>query len=177
MTYDGEELERALVSLFEDGLSDALATVAARKSVDTDIELAAPVHYWRGYRGWMLDLPSTDFPILLGMALQRQPDETKPDQGGFQAVTWAAMITVFVSGDTEEEAVTKAHRYAEAICEVLYDNPEIYGYSRREYEPAVRILADNEKHMTAGTTGSQLSDDDYDYIRMVEVTQTVEGIP
>jgi len=177
MTYDGEELERALVSLFEDGLGAALETVAARKSEDTGIELTEPVYYWRGYRGWMLDLPSTSFPILLGMALQREPTDGRFDQGGMQEVAWAAMITIFVIGSTEQEAVTKAHRYAEAICEVLYDNPEIYGYSRVDYEPAVRILADNEKHMTAGTTGSQLSDDDYDYVRMVEVTQTLEGIP
>jgi len=170
--YEGETIERAALTLLQGSIGAALDAVEVRWTEDNALTLPEPVNWSRGYRLWMLERPSTWYPYLLVSVTEFQP------QGGelrrtAQLAGYSLSINAFVVADTEDEVVTLAHRYAEALVDILQANPEISGRQQLNQKPAVRILADNAVHLVAGVSGDVEDSADVDYMRMVEIEQVL----
>lgn len=171
--YEGEIVERAAQTLLQDNIGDALDVVEARW-VDTDaMTLAEPANWGRGYRAFMLELPSTYYPYVLTI-VERWDPEGQEGRLAAQNAAYQLVYTAWVVADTEADAVDLAHRYGEAIVDVLQDSPEIGGRQQRNQKPALRIYADNVVHLKDGVSGDAQDADDIDYLRMVEITQYLE---
>jgi len=172
-SYEGETIERAAETLLQDNIGDALDAVEARwVSIDA-LTLAEPANWGRGYRAFMLELPSTYYPYVLTIVERFEP-EGQAGRRSAQNAAYQLVYTAWVVADTEADVVDIAHRYGEAIVDVLQDSPEIAGRMQRNQKPAVRIYADNVVHLKAGVSGDAQSTDDVDYLRMVEITQFLE---
>ena len=167
--YLAEYLERDLETLLQNNLSTALDTVEAEWAGTDPVTLTDPANWDRGYRAWMLDLPSTSYPYILTIIVQRTPDPSHAGRLKQQAVEYAGTISAFIVADTEAEAVKFAHRYAQAICSVLQSQLVIQGCKQRDWKPAVSILSDNSVHLKAGASGDTYTTDDVDNMRLVEV--------
>lgn len=173
MSYEGETAERAIDTLIQTEIDDALTAVEARWTGDDALTVTRPQKYSRGYRAFMVDLPSSSMPYVITIVSQAQP------QGGAgrldaQDVHYPFSINVFCVGADEDEAVTVAHRYAEALCDILRANRVISGYRQTTDRPAVEIYSDNEQHLIEGYKGDAQNTDDVDYLRLVVVSGMVK---
>lgn len=173
MSYEGETAERAIDTLIQTEIDDALTAVEARWTGDDALTITRPVTYSRGYRTFMADMPSSSMPYVITIVSQQQP------QGGsgrldVQDVHYPFSINVWCVGADEDTAVTVAHRYAEAIASILEDNRVISGYRQTMDKPQVEIYADNEQHLVEGYKGDIQNTDDVDYLRLVVVSGTVK---
>jgi hypothetical protein len=173
MAYRNEDLERAVDERLQATLPDALNSVEARWAATDDQSLTDPVAYYRGYRTLLLDTPSSAFPMVITWAHQRTP------QGGvktrMQEVRAQVSIQAWVAGTTEAIVNSVAHRYTEAIVDVLQAQKVIGGYSQLHFEPATD-QTQSIVHLRAGTSGDYDAANDIDYLRMVEVTVDFVGI-
>ncbi len=173
MSYEGETVERAIESLIQNNIDAALTTVEARWTGDDALSITRPQKYSRGYRAFMADLPSSSMPYVVTILSQAQP------QGGsgrldVQDVHYPFSINVWCVGSPEDEAVTVAHRYAEALCDILEANRVISGYRQTTDMASVEIYADNEVHLVEGYKGDFQNVDHVDYLRLVVVSGTVK---
>jgi len=172
-SYEGETIERAAQTLLQDNLGDALDDVEARW-VDIDVmTLPEPVNWGRGYRTFMLELASTYYPYVLTIVERFEP-QGQEGRRTAQNAAYQLIYTAWVVADTEADVVDLAHRYGEAIVDVLQANPEIAGRQQRNQKPAVRIYTDNVVHLKNGVSGDSQDSADTDYLRMVEITQYLE---
>lgn len=172
MSYEGETAERAIDTLIQTEIDDALTAVEARWTGDDALTITRPVTYSRGYRAFMVDMPSSSMPYVVTIVSQAQP------QGGsgrldVQDVHYPFSINVFCVGADESTAVTVAHRYAEALCDILEANRVISGYRQMTDIPTVEIRADSEVHLVEGYKGDIQDTDDVDYLRLVTVSGMV----
>jgi hypothetical protein len=172
VSYKGETIERAIEALVQIEIDDALTAVEARWTGDDAVAVTRPQMYSRGYRTYMADMPSSSMPYVITIVSQQQP------QGGAgrldaQDVHYPFSINVWCVGDTEAESVAVAHRYAEALCDILNANRVISGYRQVTDRPTVQIFADNEVHLKEGYKGDIQSAEDVDYLRLVVVSGTV----
>ena len=179
MSYEGETVERALEALVQGGIDGELAAVEGRWTGDDALSIVRPRSYSRGYRAFMAELPSSQMPYIVTIVSQALP------QGGSgrldtQDVHYPFTINVWCVGADEDTAVTVAHRYAEAIVDLLEahrvvfaDPPQGTGYRQTTDVPQVRIYADNEVHLVEGYKGDVHKSDDVDYLRLVVVSGTV----
>jgi hypothetical protein len=172
VSYEGETVERAIDDLIQAEIDDALTTVEARWTGDDALTITRPQMYSRGYRAFMAEMPSSSMPYVVTIVSQAQP------QGGagrfdVQDVHYPFSINVFCVGSTEAIAVDTAHRYAEAIVDILEANRVISGYRQTTDIPSVEIFADNEVHLVDGYKGDIQNSDDVDYLRLVVVSGTV----
>lgn len=174
MSYQGENVERAVYNTLVEHLAAALAAVQAEWTATDPMVLPVPVNWARGYRTWMLDLASTQYPFVLVIVPLRTPESSQAGRIDFQDSQYSVMISAFLVADTEAQAVSLAHRYAQALVNVLRAHRTITGFSQVNPEPLVRILVDNQMHIKAGTMGDQSSAEDVDYLRLVEIEQTIE---
>jgi len=173
VSYDGETAERAIQSLIESSIDAALTVVEARWAGSKALSITRPVTYSRGYRTFMVDLPSSSMPYVVTIVAQAQP------QGGAgrldaQDVHYPFSVNVWCVGGTEDEAVTVAHRYAEALCDILGANRVISGYRQATDKPQVEIYSDNEQHLIEGYKGDAQNSDDVDFLRLVVVSGAVK---
>ena len=167
--YLAEYLERDIEALLVAGISAALDAVEAEWAATDAVTLPEPVNWDRGYRTWMLDLPSTSYPYVLTLFVQRTPNAGQAGRLKLQDVEYSGQISTFVVADTEAECSKIAHRYAQAIISILQANLVVRGCKQRDWKPAVSILADSTTHQKAGTSGDIYNPEDVDYIRLVEI--------
>lgn len=170
--YEGETIERAVLTLLQANIGSALDAVEARWTGDNALTLPEPVNWSRGYRLWMLERPSTWYPYVLVSVTEWTPRGQEARWSG-QNAGYSLYINAFVVADSEDNVVALAHRYAEAIVDILQDDPEVAGRQQLNQKPSVRILADNAVHLTAGASGDLGDSDDVDYIRMIEIEQVL----
>jgi hypothetical protein len=176
--YEGELIERGVETLLQGGMESALAAVEARWSTaGYPLSIPRPANWCRGYRADMLERPSTDYPFVVTIVSERNPESGQAGRWGPEDVTHSLLIGVFVVAESEDLATSIAHRYAEAVVDILQGQRSIEGYEQRHREPAVSLLADNEKHLTAGGYGDSYDTADTDYIRYVEISQGLKGEP
>lgn len=175
MAYHGETLERALETLLQTNIAAALNTVEARWSAIDPVTLPDPANWSRGYRMFMLDLVSTFYPYVLTMITDRMPEVGQAGRLKMQDVIYKATISAFVVANTEDDVSAIAHRYLEAIIDILQASLVIGGFKQRHYEPVTRIVADNVVHLRAGDSGDPENAADVDYMRLVEVDIELEG--
>jgi hypothetical protein len=179
VSYEGETVERAIDKLIQHNIDAALSAVEARWTDDDALPIARPRSYSRGYRAFMADLPSSSMPYVVTIVSQAQP------QGGSgrldaQDVLYPFSINAWCVGADEDAAVTVAHRYAEAVVDILEANRVIFadpsrgaGYRQTTDVPQVEIYADNEAHLVDGYKGDIQNSDDVDYLRLVVVSGMV----
>lgn len=165
--YKAEYLERAVEALLVAGIGDALDVVEAEWAATDAVTLPEPVNWDRGYRTWMLDLPSTSYPYILTIFVNRTPGKIAGLK--MQDAEYAGAISIFVVADTEAEVAKIAHRYAQAMISILQSNQVVEGCRQRDWKPEVTILADNATHQKAGVSGDMYNAGDVDYIRLVEI--------
>jgi len=172
MRFDGERIVDALDALLQSNLPDALDTVEGRWSSDP-ITLPDPVTYHKGYTTALVEAASTAFPYVVTMAPLMESRQTgRPHLG---SVNYTAVIQAWVIADTEAQVKRLAYRYTEAICDVLQEQKVIGGYVQTTALPRVQ-LSESAKHLKRGTTGDIYNEDDLDYIRLVEIEITLEGM-
>jgi len=171
--YEGETVERAAETLLQDNLGDALDTVEVRWEEIDALTLPEPENWSRGYRAFMLELPSAYYPYILTI-VERMDPQGQAGRLAAQNATYQLIYTAWVVADTEDEVVDLCHRYGEAIVDVLQANPEIAGRQQRDQKPAVRIFSENVVHLNDGVSGDQQNEDDVDYLRMIQITQYLE---
>lgn len=175
MTWKGELLERGLDTVLQSGIVAALDVVEARWSAIDAITLPEPANYASGYRPWMLTLPSTAYPYLLTIVSQRATRNQDAYQLGFGQGSYQHQWSAFLIGQDEDEAVAIAHRYAEALVDLLQANRVVEGCIQVYHEPAIQIYAENRMHLIEGERGDLQDSQDVDYMRLIELTQTWEG--
>lgn len=178
MSYQGETAERALQALLQTYLPAALDAVEARWAGITPIALPEPANWTRGYRMWMLNLPGTDYPYITTIVAQANPRE-QPGRLEATDESYDFLIAAFIVADAEDEAVDVAHRYAEAIVDVL-ESHRVIGAEPNRFrlstdKPQVRIIADNQTHKKAGKVGDSYKAADVDYLRLAEVQGALLG--
>jgi hypothetical protein len=86
-----------------------------------------------------------------------------------QDVRAQVSIQAWVVGHTEAIVNAVAHRYTEAIIDILQEQKVISTWSQANFEPQ----ADQTQsilHLRAGTSGDYETAGDIDYLRMVEVS-------
>lgn len=173
--YAGEKVERALEALLQANLATALDTVETRWTGDTAQSLPDVVNWTRGYRAWVLELPSTYYPYVVTILMLQDPEDAERRRPGGQYRRYQASVVVFLVADTEAEVITLAHRYAEAIQDVLESQRYLEGYGRVNYVPRIFIPEGNAMHLRAGVSGDAQDPDDVDFIRALELTTYYEG--
>ena len=150
MAYRNEDLERAIDTRLQAALSAALDVVEARWSAVEAQALTDPVAYYRGFRTLLLDTPSSSFPIVITWAHQRTP------QGGvksrMQDVRAQVSIQAWIVGHTEAIVNAVAHRYAEAIIDILQEQKVVGTWTQLNFEPEVE-QTQSIIHLRAGTSG------------------------
>lgn len=175
-SYEGEVVERALETLLQSNIAAALDAVESSWAAQgLPLTLPDPVNWSRGYRLFMVDLPSTFYPYVVVQVSLQSPQTDQRGRWGQQDVMFQGLISTFVVADSEDEITTMAHRYAEAISNILQANSTIGGAGQQHYRPQVQIFADNRVHLKGGYKGDPQNADDVDYIRMVEHTVLLEG--
>ena len=176
MAYRGEDLERGIDTLLQANMAAALNTVEARWAATAPLTLPDVVNWSRGFRPEMFELPSTSYPYVVTIAIERLPDAGQAGRSGLQNVRYTSRISVFVVADTEDEVITIAHRYAEAIVDILQANQTVGGCSQVNHEPQVDIWPDLEVRLKEGNKGDMYDSDDVDFLRLTLVTVLWEDL-
>ncbi|RKY13855.1 MAG: hypothetical protein DRP52_01645 [Planctomycetota bacterium] len=175
MTWKGEYLERGIETVLQSGIGAALDAVEVIWAAAGDpVTLPEPVNWSRGYRVDMVELPSTYYPFVLVMVLERQAEGSQSGRVARQNVTYEATISLFLVDDSEIVVNSIAHRYAEAVINVLQlpANRTVERLRVGNSEPDVTIMPLNAQHLKAGTSGDQEDPDDVDYMRLVDIICT-----
>lgn len=174
MAYENEAVMRAIQTLLEDELTDALDVVEASWQAVDPVALPDPVAYHPGYKLTILELPSTSFPFVSILAPNRSPFESQAGRLGQEDVRIEAALHVFVIADDEATVTKLAHRYAEALVNVFQANQVIAAHAQRHWEPAVRVGV-TERHAKGGTSGDLFDPESTDFIRIVEIQLDLVG--
>jgi len=172
--YLAEWLERGVEALIQSGISAALDAVQAEWAGTDALTLPEPANYDRGYRAFMLDLASTEYPYVLTMFPNRNPGKTEGLKT--QQSTYQGTVSIFVVGSTEAIADKIAKRYAQAVISVLQGTTVVQGCELSDWKPAVQILADSAVHLIAGNSGDTYKAEDVDYMRLVDITLAYEEL-
>lgn len=172
--YLAEWLERDVETLIQNGIGAALDLVEAEWTATDTQALPEPANWDRGYRSWMLDLPSTSYPYVLTMFPNRNAGKIEGLK--LQQATYQGTISIFVVGNTEAIADKIAKRYAQAVISVLQSQMVVRGCELRDWKPGVQILADSSVHLRAGSSGDTYDADDVDYMRLVDITLAYEEL-
>lgn len=170
MSYRSEDLERGIETLLQANIAAALVTVAARWVAIDAVTLPEPANWTRGYKSWILDLASTAFPYVVIMVPRRQPQASQAGRLGMQDVVVQVVISTFVVADDENDANAIAHRYIEAMVNILQTDQIVAGHKLSGHEQETRIVADSTQHLKAGSSGDYETATDVDYMRLCEVT-------
>lgn len=168
MSYRSEDLERGIETLLQANISSALTMVAARWAAIDPVTLPEPAGWSRGYRSWILDLPSTSFPYFVIMVGRRAPNASRAGQK-IQEIGVSVDLVIFVVANDEGDANTIAHRYIEAVIDIVQANQVVAGHKLRNFEPETNIVPDNTEHLKAGTSGDFETAADVDYMRLCEI--------
>lgn len=86
-----------------------------------------------------------------------------------QDVRAQVSIQAWIVGHTEAIVNAVAHRYAEAIIDILQEQKVVGTWTQLNFEPEVE-QTQSIIHLRAGTSGDYENANDIDYLRMVEVS-------
>jgi len=162
--YEGEKLERGIETVLQNNIAAALVAVAARWEDIADVTLPSVASWTCGYRSWILDLASSNFPYIVTIVNGQNP--VGRVEFGAQDVIAQSSISIFITAATEANANTIIHRYIEAVIDILQANQVIEGHKLRHYEPKRRIIADSTKHLVNAPKGDYEKASDVDYMRL-----------
>jgi hypothetical protein len=176
MAYDNELVLKAVETYIEAGIEDALADVEAGWVTAGDpVSLPVPVTYFEGYKPTFLEMESAEFPLLAVLALERRPESggAQKAQWGFQEQVISCVVNFVVVAD-DEEAVNKiAHRYAQAVVDLMQAQKVFAGYGQVDYEPAVTLSPASRHPKTS--EASMMEDAQVDFIMAGAIETTMEG--
>jgi len=172
--YLAEWLEHDVEALIQASIGAALDLVEAEWSATDALTLPEPANYDRGYRTFMLDKASTEYPYVLTMFPTRTSGKIEGEQ--LQQSTYQGTISIFIVGSTEAIADKIAKRYAQAVISILQSQQTIRGCTLRDWKPSVEILADSATHLVAGNEGDTYNPNDVDYMRLVDITLAYEDL-
>jgi hypothetical protein len=176
LAYDNELVLKAVKTYLAAGIGDALDDVEADWVTAGDpVALPDPVTYFEGYKPTFLEMESAEYPLVAIMA-----DERRPESGGSQKAEWGYQEQVisctvnFVVVADDEETVNKiAHRYAQALVDLMQAQRGFEGYTQVDYEPAV-TLAPASRHPKTHEANLQEAAQT-DFIKVGVIETAMEG--
>jgi hypothetical protein len=171
VAYDAERTGTALKTQLEAELGDALDAVELSWASDP-VTLTDPETWFFGHKPTVLEMESAEFPFVAVVVADRAPQE-RPLRWGYQERVVTAYVDYFVVAEDEATVNKRAHRYAEAICQVLQEERIVNGYAQQDYEPAVR-LSEASRHGKE-TDADFFDDADVDFIQGGRVIVLLEG--
>lgn len=139
MAYDAERAAKALLEWLQDDLADALDAVEGLWPSDL-VTLPNPETWHQGYTLTVVELPSTSFPFLAVMVMERRPDRASSQaEWGFQERIVLLRVEYYVVASDEGVVSKICNRYAEAIIRLLQTHRVIEGFQQQDYEPEVHL--------------------------------------
>jgi len=171
MPFDNEHIAKAVETLLEAELGDALDTVETEWASDP-VTLPEPETWFYGHKPTVLELESADFPFLAVIPTARRPLRSHYTWG-FQDQNPVVYVDWFVVATGETTVDKLCSRYAQAVLAVVQSQRAYYGYDLVDYEPQID-LSEASRHPK--TADSDMFDDaQVDFIKMGRMTLEFGG--
>jgi hypothetical protein len=168
-TFDNERVARALLTVLESELPDALDAVEALWVTEgVPVTLPDPVEYAFGHMPTVLERASSELPVVAVISANREPRDGAA--WGYQDEGITLYVDFFIVGSDETTCNAIANRYAQALVTVLQDNRVVEGYKQADWKPAINLSEASRHPKTPYSDMGIEAEEDFIQLGRVEVT-------